>query len=44
MSGAQTDFDTDDELPPWLGMHMRDVTDDIHRAAEDLALDQKETK
>ncbi len=27
----------DDELPPWLGAHLQDVTSDIYRAASEAA-------
>lgn len=32
----------DDDLPPWLGERMRDITHDIHRAAAERA--QEESK
>ena len=31
----------DDELPPWLGERYRDITMDIHRAATETALDER---
>lgn len=34
--------DVDEELPPWLGERLRDITDDIHRAAAEAALDEEQ--
>lgn len=32
----------DDELPPWLGERVRDITHDIYRTAEEAAADDQE--
>lgn len=34
--------DPDDELPPCLGERLRDITEDIHRAAEEAALEEEQ--
>lgn len=36
-------IDTDDELPPWLGERLRDITLHLHRDAHEASLDSEDT-